>query len=172
MQDAEDTVKLIKGEIKNEPVETTVDIKVDAYIPSGYINDEVQKIEMYKKIAAVDSFDDMTYVREELIDRYSDIPHPVDNLIDIAYIKSLAKKLGIEEVKEQKTEVILQFESKDRIGDNIVKEILKQHNKLLVFKFGTDKPCISYKITQIKKDELLDNLKKILEYLNKLADMK
>lgn len=168
----EDTVKLIKGEIKNEPVETTVDIKVDAYIPSGYINDEVQKIEMYKKIAAVDSFDDMTYVREELIDRYSDIPHPVDNLIDIAYIKSLAKKLGIEEVKEQKTEVILQFESKDRIGDNIVKEILKQHNKLLVFKFGTDKPCISYKITQIKKDELLDNLKKILEYLNKLADMK
>lgn len=46
----EDTVKLIKGDIDKEPIETTVDIKVDAYIPSSYIEDEIQKIEVYKKL--------------------------------------------------------------------------------------------------------------------------
>lgn len=168
----EDTVKLIKGEIQKEPVETTVDIKVDAYIPSTYINDELQKIEIYKKIAAIDSFDDMTYIRDELIDRYSDIPHSVNNLINIAYIKSLAKRLGIEEVKEQTKEVIFQFESKDRIDESIVKQIIKQHNKMLVFKFGTDKPCLSYKTSGVKKDELLGNLTRILEHLNQFVDAK
>ena len=54
----EDTVKLIKGEIEQEPIETTVDIKVDAYIPSSYIEDEIQKIEVYKKIAAIENMDD------------------------------------------------------------------------------------------------------------------
>ena len=47
----EDTIKLIKGDIDQEPVETTVDIKVDAFIPSTYIEDEIQKIEIYKKIS-------------------------------------------------------------------------------------------------------------------------
>ena len=51
----EDTVKLIKGDIDKEPIETTVDLKVDAYIPSSYIEDEMQKIEVYKKIAAIES---------------------------------------------------------------------------------------------------------------------
>ena len=53
----EDTVKLIKGEIDKEPIETTVDIKVDAYIPSTYIEDEIQKIEIYKKIAAIENIE-------------------------------------------------------------------------------------------------------------------
>ena len=54
----EDTVKLIKGDIYKEPIETTVDIKVDAYIPSSYIEDEIQKIEVYKKIAALENLND------------------------------------------------------------------------------------------------------------------
>ena len=59
----EDTVKLIKGEIEQEPIETTVDIKMDAYIPSSYIEDEIQKIEVYKKIAAIENMDDYTEIK-------------------------------------------------------------------------------------------------------------
>ena len=57
----EDTIKIIKGEIEKEPIETTVDLKVDAYIPGTYIEDEIQKIEVYKKIAAIESIDDYRY---------------------------------------------------------------------------------------------------------------
>ncbi|MDZ7543745.1 transcription-repair coupling factor, partial [Clostridium perfringens] len=101
----EDTIKIIKGEIEKEPIETTVDIKVDAYIPGTYIEDEIQKIEVYKKIAAIDGLEDYMDIKSELEDRYSEVPEPVYNLMDIAYIKSRAKILSIEEIKETRKEV-------------------------------------------------------------------
>src|SRR3712207_3010617 len=90
----EDTIKLVRGEIDKEPIETTVDLKVDAYIPSDYIKDEVQKIEVYKKIANIDSEQGMMEIREELEDRFSDIPSSVDNLINIAYIDRKSTRLN------------------------------------------------------------------------------
>ncbi len=91
----EDTIKIIKGEISKEPIETTVEIKIDAFISEDYIEDEIQKIEIYKKIAAIEDIEDYNDIKEELEDRYSKIPEPVHNLMDIAYIKSIAKKLFI-----------------------------------------------------------------------------
>ena len=102
----EDTIKIVKGEIEREPVETTVDLKVDAFIPSSYIKDEIQKIEVYKKIAAIENEEDYEYVREELEDRFSNIPNTVYNLMDIAYIKSKAKLLNIEEIKEKNPDFV------------------------------------------------------------------
>ena len=81
----EDTIKVIKGEIEEEPIETSVELKVNAYIPGTYIEDEMQKIEVYKKIAAIENLDDYMDIKDELEDRYSDIPEPVYNLMDITY---------------------------------------------------------------------------------------
>ena len=82
----EDTVKKIRGDVESEPIETSVEIKIDAYIPSTYIEDETQKIEIYKKIAAIDCHEDMLDIQEEIEDRFSDIPTSVANLMDIAYL--------------------------------------------------------------------------------------
>ena len=109
MQNVRRYSKAYKGDIDKEPIETTVDIKVDAYIPSSYIEDEIQKIEVYKKIAAIENLNDYKEIKEELEDRYSSIPEAVYNLMDIAYIKSLAKELLIEEIKEFKSEVRFKF---------------------------------------------------------------
>ena len=117
----EDTVKLIKGEITKEPIETTVDLKVDAYISANYIHDEIQKIEVYKKIAAIDNAEEYNDIKEELEDRYSSIPDPVRNLMDIAYIKSQAKSLFIEEIKENPKDIVFKFAD----GDNDYKKIFK-----------------------------------------------
>lgn len=163
----EDTVKLIKGEIEKEPVETTVEIKVDAYIPGTFIEDEIQKIEVYKKIAAIDNLDDFMDVKEELEDRFSDIPLSVYNLMNIAYIRSIGKNLGIAEIKERGNDVHFQFEDKERLTDAIVKGVLDKYSKKVQFKFG-DKPIISYKLVDIKKDEIIGILKEFLEYLNNL----
>ena len=91
----EDTVKLIKGEIDKEPIETTIELKVDAFISSEYISDEIQKIEVYKKIASIEQYEDYEYIKEELNDRFSNIPEEVINLMDISYIKSLARQIDI-----------------------------------------------------------------------------
>ena len=160
----EDTIKLIKGEIDQEPIETTVEIKIDAYIPSNYIGDEVQKIEVYKKIAAIDSFDDLMEVKEELEDRFSDIPQSVYNLMNIAYIRSLGKRLSIVEIKERGGEVYFYFENKDKLKEGIIKALMQKYSKKVVFKLG-DKPTVAYKIQDAKKEDLLAAFKEMLIYM-------
>lgn len=158
----EDTVKLIKGEIEKEPIETSMDVKVDAYIPDSYIDDEIQKIQIYKKIAAIESLEDFNDIKEELEDRYSTIPEPVYNLMKIAYIRSRAKILGIDEIKEKGLEVIFQFESKESFTEDFMKALMDGYAKNIVFKFG-EKPAFAFKLSTIKKDEILDIFKQMLE---------
>lgn len=167
----EDTIKLVKGEIDQEPVETTVELKVDAYIPGEYIRDEVQKIEVYKKIAAVDSYEDMMDIREELEDRFSDIPGSVNNLINISYIRSIGKQLGIEEIKERKDEVIFTFESQGRIDENVIKGLLKDYNKKVSLKIS-EKPGFGYKLKDVKREDLISNIKEMMEYMIKIYKQK
>ncbi|MPQ42173.1 transcription-repair coupling factor [Clostridium tarantellae] len=167
----EDTIKIIKGEIDQEPVETTVDIKVDAFISSDYINDETQKIEIYKKIAAIENEEDYLYVKEELEDRYLSIPQTVFNLMDIAYIKSKARLLNIEEIKERNEEIIFTFESRERTDKRIFLKLLEKHKKNILFKFG-DKPTFNYRFKDVKKEDLLKIFKDILDELVKNKNLK
>lgn len=156
----EDTVKLIKGDINKEPVETTVDIKVDAFISEDYIEDEIQKIEVYKKIAAIDSSDEYEDIKEELEDRYSKIPEPVHNLMDIAYIKSQAKSLFIEEIKETPKEIIFRFAEGESDYKNIYKILIEKYKNIVVLKFGS-KPYFSFKLKNIKQENKLEFLKEV-----------
>ena len=78
----------------NRP-ETIVELKVDAYISEDYIRSEAQKVNAYKRIAAVEDEADKEDILEELIDRYGDPPQCVLNLINIAYMRSLASRVGI-----------------------------------------------------------------------------
>ena len=130
----EDTVKLLKGEIEKEPIETTLDIKVDAFISESYIDDEIQKIEVYKKIAAIEGLDDYNDIKEELEDRYSKIPEPVYNLMDIAYIKSQAKSIFIEEIKETPKEIIFKFAEGESEYKKIFKILMDKYKKSVVLK--------------------------------------
>lgn len=162
----EDTIKIIKGEIENEPIQTTVDIKVDAYIPAKFIEDEIQKIEVYKKIAAIDSLEDYKDIKEELEDRYSDIPDPVYNLMDIAYIKSRAKLLSIEEIKEMPKEVKFKFVDGFKDVNKIYKILLEKYKGKVFLMFGNN-PYFSVKISEIKKDEALEFYKRMLDEIIK-----
>ncbi|MCL2816304.1 MAG: hypothetical protein FWD23_17050, partial [Oscillospiraceae bacterium] len=73
-----------------EPTECLIDIAVDAYIPNRYVESELLRIEIYKRIAAVENKDDADDLKDELTDRFGEIPKPVENLIDIALIRNSA----------------------------------------------------------------------------------
>lgn len=167
----EDTIKLVKGEIDQEPVETTVELKVDAYIPSDYIKDEVQKIEVYKKIAAIDSYEDMVDIKEELEDRFSIIPESVINLMNISYIRSMGKKLGIEEIKERKDELLVKFEGQGRIDEKVIRGVLKDYNRKVALKIG-DKPGFGYKLKDVKREDLIENIKEMMEFMVRIHEQK
>lgn len=163
----EDTVKLIKGDIDKEPIETTVDIKIDAYIPSGYIKDETQKIEVYKKIASIDSYDYMMELQEELEDRFSDIPNTVYNLMNIAYLRTIARELGIIEIKEVNNDIVIIFENKGYLTPHLVRFILEKYKREIQFKMG-DTPSMVYKAKGIKKEELLNTLINVSKEMNEV----
>lgn len=94
-----EAVNDLKG-IKNEySFETNVDLSVDAYIPSTYIKSEYQKLDIYKRIAAIESEEELSDMKDELVDRYGSLSTPAVKLLNIALIKSMAHKIGIMEMK-------------------------------------------------------------------------
>ena len=122
-----DAIRKVKGEPIVEDVDVEIDLSVNAYIPDYYIDDELIKLEMYKKIACIENKDDLAEVRYELEDRFSDLPSPVETLLNISYIKSMCKKLKIEKVRQIKDEIILapltKYKTKEKLGHKIVKEL-------------------------------------------------
>ena len=165
----EDAIKLIKGDTKEERVETTVELKLDAYIPGTYIQDETQKIEVYKKIAAIGSKEDMMDIQEEIEDRFSNIPLCVYNLMEISYIRSIAGIIGIEEVKEKDDEVLLKFNSASRLNEKLLSGINNKYRNILKFKIAA-KPILAYKIGGMKKEIILKNLCDIIEYMKSMVE--
>lgn len=129
-----EAIKKVKGEEIEEEIDVEINLSVSAYIPNSYIPDEIDKIEMYKKIASIENKDDMEEIREELVDRFSDLPRSVETLLNIAYIKSMCKKLKIEKVMQNKNEISLvpltRYKTKEKVGYKIVIELLSLLEKM------------------------------------------
>ena len=126
----------------------------------------MQKIEIYKKISCIEDKKDIKYIREELIDRFSDIPKEVECLIKISYIRALGRKLGFSQIKEVGENVIFEYENKDYVDNGSFDYILNNYSENIVFNSG-DKPSFSYKIIGEEKNYLLDKFIILLENLIK-----
>ncbi len=94
-----EAVRTRKGEEVIPDYETQVDLDVDAYIPDDYIMNEMQKLDIYKRIATISSPDEYRDMQDELKDRFGSVPACADNLLRIALIKSDAHKLGVSKIK-------------------------------------------------------------------------
>jgi len=90
-----------KGEALPETAECTVDLKVSAFIPEKYIKRPGDRIEMYKRIAAISGKEDADDVKDELLDRFGDIPKETTALINIALIRRRCEKIGIVKIEER-----------------------------------------------------------------------
>jgi len=88
---------------------TSIDLSIDAYLPGDYIYDSIQKIEIYKKVAAISSFQEATELEEELVDRFGDLPEAVVNLLAVARIKVYGRAYGIESLTQRADQLILRF---------------------------------------------------------------
>ena len=102
-----EAVKNIKGTAAAEDFNTAVDLEADAYIPPSYIVNEVQKLDIYKRIAGIENDRECEDMREELTDRFGGIPKSAENLLRIALIRSHAHGLYISEVKGK--DALIQF---------------------------------------------------------------
>ncbi|MBQ7384116.1 MAG: transcription-repair coupling factor [Clostridia bacterium] len=94
-----------KGEKIEEKIETTISLKCDAYIPEKYVAYSSQRMELYKKIAAIETPEDRDDIIDEMIDRFGDIPTPVQNLLTVALVRAAAIRCRITSVVEDGSEV-------------------------------------------------------------------
>lgn len=141
----------LKG-IKNDNLyETTVDIDVDAFIPAKYIKSEFQKLDIYKRVAGIDTYEELMDMQDELIDRFGDMPKSAMNLLTIALIKSMAHKVGAIEVKGKTAGgnwlTVIKMYEKALIDVEKIPEFIEKYGREL--RFTVDKePFFSYTINK------------------------
>ena len=161
-------------QLKNTPVrptfETTMRIGVDAYIPSTYISNEAQKLEVYKKIAAITNEEEYLEMQEELLDRYSDMPAPVGNLVDISFLKALANELGADSLEEDGKELRLHFRKDAPLDLEKLLKLVPQMGKgaRILPKEDTLRIILPFPVEKKEKDSIrLTRIRKVLEQLGK-----
>ncbi|NJD02638.1 MAG: transcription-repair coupling factor, partial [Ruminiclostridium sp.] len=156
-------------ELKGEPLhkanaDVAIDINISAFIDDNYIGIEARKIEMYKKIAAIQDQQDVLDIVDELTDRYGDIPGPVRNLINIAHIKAIAGSLGFTAVQEKNDAIIFPIRSMKSINMEAIGKTAAIYKRQLLFNAGAS-PYLMYRISGINRNQLLDNIKIVLQDL-------
>ncbi|MGE5614951.1 MAG: transcription-repair coupling factor [Bacillota bacterium] len=161
----DEAVRELKGlPLRKEEPEITIDINIDAYIDDSYIGDESKKIEMYKKIAAIQDENDVRDIEDELADRFGDIPEPVSNLVKIAHIKAMARSLGFSSVLEKNGTVTFNLSSAKNIDFQAISRVAEKYRRQLLFNAGSA-PYIVFKLNAAQKNNILDNIKILLQEL-------
>lgn len=156
----DEAVRQLKGEKVADTFETLMDININAFIPEKYISSEIQKLEMYKKISVINSIEDFYDVQEELEDRFGDIPKPVQNLLDVAYIKAEAHNLGILAVAQKGENVVLSFKQDSQINiDNMV-QLIKEGKGKLMFNGNSANPYIT--LNKVNASCMLEEIKELV----------
>ncbi|MGH7441675.1 MAG: transcription-repair coupling factor, partial [bacterium] len=104
-----EAVAKLKGEDVVQDRVPTLHLDLDAYIPQTYISDERQKLDWYKRLAAVESHESLAELETELKDRYGDPPSPVRSLLEVVAVRVWARDLGLSEVTQKGGLVVLRF---------------------------------------------------------------
>ncbi len=173
-----EAVLKLKGERSDEDTfETTIELEADAYIPSTYIRNEVQKLDMYKRVACISSKEDRNDLADELVDRYGDIPPTFDTLLNIALLKAMCHDVYISELKQMPEEVRLTLYPKAHLKTELLQEFLEERNAYLKFVLEAS-PYFVYKLPRKTKpmskkaeaDWIFGLLQEFLIELSKLVD--
>jgi transcription-repair coupling factor (superfamily II helicase) len=125
----EETVGRIKGKEIIENIETSIELSANAFISDRYIPDGKQKLEMYKRISAVETKEDYYNLEEEIEDRFGTIPSSVYNLLSISYIKSMAEYIRIKNISENKTNIIFEIFDFKYIKPEVINEMTLKYGR-------------------------------------------
>lgn len=139
-----EAVQSLKGVKVAVDFATQIDLDVDAFIPPAYIVNEVQKLDIYKRIAGIENVKEKDDMRDELLDRFGDIPKSVDNLLRIALIRVAAHRLFMTEIKGKNERITFTFRPDAAVDPLKIPELLKKYGQSLAFTaYGT--PFFTYK---------------------------
>ena len=166
-----EAVRQLKGGEEEEIFNTSVDLNIDAYIPESYIKNEYQKLDIYKRIAAIENEEEMDDMTEELLDRFGDIPKKVQQLLHIAALKGLAHEAYVTAVEQKGDTFKLTLYGRAKIDVQKIPALLASYRNTLTFR-AEETPYFLYrKLGRSGKEtgeSVLDTVRKVLEDIRKL----
>ena len=161
----DEVIKEMQGVEVPQEVDVQIDINVSSYIPDDYIENSSQKIEIYQNIALCRNEEDIQNVIDEIIDRYGQMPEEVNNLLEIARIKELAKKAFVTKISERRDSIVFNFDA-NNFNLDVVDKLIKTYRNQIKFSPGKE-PYITYKV-QENSDAVI--IKKIKDFLKEIAN--
>lgn len=175
-------IKELRGEKVVEDVEedVEVDLSVNAYIPDKYIHSEVQKMEMYQKIAKISDEEMLRDMIDELTDRYGDIPKETMRLLYIVELKYLAKAIQVVSIvgknaykgtfgNDMEIKIQLTFRRNVQLNMEVLSELVKEFRKGRMLFSAGETPYLTFYCDD-SEDELLQNIKFVLQNINLLKN--
>lgn len=163
-----EAVKTLKGTKQaDEDFGTYVDMDVDAYIPPSYIVNEVQKLDIYKRIASVENEAECVDMRKELQDRFGAVPKSVENLLQISLIRIMAHKRYVTEIKGIAGRITFYMEPYAPVHVERLPELLERYKGGLEFSAkGTPNFVLRYKKSTLVEKEA----ERMIQYTNKVLN--
>nr|WP_288723330.1 transcription-repair coupling factor [uncultured Sellimonas sp.] len=167
-------VKSMKNGEEEDEIEsytTTIDLNVDAFIPASYVPNEYQKLDIYKRIAAIETDEEMDDMMEELIDRFGDIPKKVQKLILIARLKALAHSVYVTSVEQKGNVLKLVMYEKAKVKVEEIPKLLERRKGELVFKTDLAPYFLYEKKNKNRKEKDPDILEVVKNLLNDIKTL-
>ena len=162
----DEVVKEMQGTEVKEEKEIQIDINLSSYIPDTYIEDQAQKIEIYQDIALCRNDEDIEDVIDEIIDRYGSMPKEVENLIEIARIKILAREASVIKVTQKEKSIMVNLDKDDiKIDEEKIKVLLEKYGTKLRFSAGVE-PYITLKINEKDEEKIISQIKELLQAIS------
>ncbi len=163
-----ESVKEVQGiSTVKEDYNTEIDLDIDAFIPERYIRNEMQKLDIYKRISGIQNEEEYDDMLEELMDRFGELPKAVQNLLLVSRLRAQAHDLYLTEVTQKGEEIRMVLYEKAQINTAGIDGLLKQYRGRL--KFTIDKNPYFLYIRQKKGNREVDNVLDTVRDL--LADM-
>lgn len=165
LQEAIEEKQEVKEQVEESPIE--ISLAIDAYLPDSYIPDGFQKIQMYKRIQAVETVAEYEELFDEMIDRFGDMPLQAELLLRVAKMKALGKQAGVEQIKKRQaiTEIRLSEAGTAKMDGPKVVSATVPFGRAVGFSVENNQFILSVDDRQTGKRKDFDVIEQLLEIL-------
>ncbi len=156
----DEVVKNMQGIEVREEQDVQIDLSVSSYIPDSFIDNSSQKIEIYQNIALCRTEEDIQNVVDEVIDRYGKLPIELENLLEVARIKELARKVGATKISQRLESIVFYF-TREAMTPEKMEKLYEQYGIAIRFSKGIE-PYVTFKVGKRTEKEIISKVKEFL----------
>jgi len=171
-----EAISEISGQEIPEVNDTQIDLPINAFIPATWILNREEKLEAYKSVTECSNNDELTELATDWVNRYGNLPKPVESLIMIMRLKLLAKKCGFDKIKLKKPNILIETKLKNSTFKILKNSLTSSVQNKFNFKEGEQLSTITIRglgATEIQNQILLSSEEKIIyerEIIKKIKD--